>query len=107
MPCLTNFSNTAATAISADSTNTVTYGVTLKCDANNNGAVFWGLANTITIQLANTNTVNDATVGFPLAAGASYTITPGHFKKAGVAALPSNVYVITNLLNQRVFFDIL
>lgn len=105
MPALSNVSNTTATAVSSDSSNTVYYGVTVKADGNNNGVLFVGLANTVTAGLVNSNTAGDATVGFPLFANQSYTFTPAQFKRAAKDPLASNVFVIASAINQRVYFD--
>jgi hypothetical protein len=105
MPALTNISNTTATAVSTNNTTLVTYGVTVKADGANPGYIYAGIGNTVTAALANTNTTGDNTVGMQLAASASFVFTPAHFKRAGVTAYASNVYVIASAVNQRVFVD--
>jgi hypothetical protein len=109
MPAISAIGNTAVQLTSNSTGNTGFSYIYIKADAGNSNTIYAGLANTVTLPLANGNTTGDSTVGWPVAAGGERTISAGQFKRVyGEAQKPdaSKVWVIATAVNQRVYYEV-
>lgn len=115
--CLSNVGNTAV-AISGNSsgggntTNSPTMpprGIWVMNDPAATNTVFYGFANTVTAGNSTlSNTAFDNTNGYPLKAGQERFISAAEFQNAGgVNCSTANLYIITFIAPQRVYFQVM
>lgn len=110
--CLSNVGNTAVALTSAANTTnspTVARGVWVMNDPASTNTVFYGFANSVTAGNSTlSNTAFDNTNGYALKAGQEHFIDAIEFQNAGITTInTAQVYVVTFIAPQRVYFRVL